>query len=48
MKVDINKLKTFPKYGILKNLSKQRVYKLAETGRLDCTINRWCQVYYNE
>ena len=35
MKIDTNKLKTFPKFGKLKNLSKQRVYQLVEIGRFD-------------
>jgi hypothetical protein len=35
MNIDTNKLKTFPKYGKSKNLSKQRVYKLVEAGKLD-------------
>jgi hypothetical protein len=35
MKIDTNKLKTLPKFGKLKNLSKQRVYQLVEIGRFD-------------
>lgn len=35
MKINTDKLKTYPKFGILKNISKQRVYKLVEAERLD-------------
>jgi len=35
MKMDLKALKTFNNYGKLKNLSRQRVYKLVEAGKLD-------------
>ncbi len=35
MKIDSNKLKTFNNFGEIKNLSRQRVYILVESGKLD-------------
>ena len=35
MKIDSKILKTFNNFGKMKNLSRQRVYKLVEVGKLD-------------
>lgn len=35
MKIDTNILKTFANYGKLKNISRQRIYRLVEAGRFD-------------
>ena len=35
MKVELKKLKTFSNFGKIKNLSRQRVYKLVESGKFD-------------
>ena len=35
MKVDINKLKTFPNFGKMKNISRQRVHQFIEAGKFD-------------
>jgi hypothetical protein len=35
MKMDLKALKTFNNFGKMKNLSRQRVYKLVEAGKLD-------------
>ena len=36
MKIDTKLLKTIRKYGDMKNISRQRIYKLVEAGKLDC------------
>jgi len=35
MKIEINKLKTFANFGKMKNITRQRIYKLVEAGRFD-------------
>jgi hypothetical protein len=35
MKINTNKLKTVKNYGDMKNISRQRIYKLVEAGKLD-------------
>ena len=35
MKLDTNNLKTFANFGKLKNISRQRIYRLVEAGRFD-------------
>ena len=35
MKIDINTLKTFANFGKMKNISRQRIYRLVEAGRFD-------------
>ena len=35
MKIDTEKLKTFKNFGVMKNISRQRIYRLAEAGRFD-------------
>lgn len=35
MKVDTNKLKTFPNFGKLKGMSRQRIHILVQDGRFD-------------
>ena len=35
MKIDIELLKTFTNYGDMKNISRQRIYKLVTAGKLD-------------
>ena len=35
MKIDTNELKTFNNFGKLKNISRQRIYKLVEAGKFD-------------
>ena len=35
MRIDSNKLKTFPNFGRMKNISRQRIHKLVEAERFD-------------
>lgn len=35
MKIDSEKLKTVKNYGDMKNISRQRIYKLVEANKLD-------------
>lgn len=35
MQINSNKLKTVKNYGDMKNISRQRIYKLVEAGRFD-------------
>jgi hypothetical protein len=35
MKIESKTLKTFKNYGDTKNISRQRIYKLVEAGKLD-------------
>ena len=35
MKIDTKSLKTFRNYGDMKNISRQRIYRLVEAGRFD-------------
>jgi hypothetical protein len=35
MKIDSKELKTIKNYGDTKNISRQRIYKLVEAGKLD-------------
>ena len=35
MKIDTKTLKTYNNFGKMKNISRQRVYKLVEAGRFD-------------
>ena len=35
MKIDTKSLKTFKNYGDMKNISRQRIYKLVEAGKLN-------------
>jgi len=35
MKVEIDSLKTFANFGKMKNISRQRIYRLVEAGRFD-------------
>jgi hypothetical protein len=35
MKIDTKLLKTFKNFGNMKNISRQRIYRLAEIGRFD-------------